>query len=439
MLALTTLSLLAAVAAYRPGIPPQIFDEYMCIFHRFNIGGKEYSWDLAKLAANAGSEYVAWKDGCNPNVPGSGDSTQCPSYQPNSYEDIVFNVCGTVSTAVAEMVCCDSISPCVDPTNPQPTECRQKPAPLPHSHGVAVQFIEKNPPLAGYTCVDMDSCDTATNFDPNTGRQCGIGPDMTQISIGSLNYPANTAPNTNFPNGGFPDAAFSNPGREGVCQSNPNRNYCKTTGTKCTGQAEVLAYYDGSAPTFSLADEANPNGGINLTYAGALPYINFDQQTDRCPAIDPSTGYQVQRYVNIFIGCDKNAKTLTVDKYTERGQCQYYIEARAAAACGVTGDPFVDCSGGKCYFGKDMAGLFFGTVLLIVPFCYVVWKYCDYRGWLEPVKRFIPDVSPYLPDWLSGRGGVYGGGSYKFVSSASSGATATTSGAAISSSAYGST
>jgi hypothetical protein len=55
------------------------------------------------------------------------------------------------------------------------------------------------------------------------------------------------------------------------------------------------------------------------------------------------------------------------------------------------------------------------------------------------VKRFIPDVSPYLPDWLSGRGGVYGGGSYKFVSSASSGATATTSGAAISSSAYGST
>ena len=46
-------------------------------------------------------------------------------------------------------------------------------------------------------------------------------------------------------------------------------------------------------------------------------------------------------------------------------------EARAAAACGVAGDPFVDCSGGKCYFGKDMAGLFFGTVLLIVPFCYV--------------------------------------------------------------------
>jgi len=73
------------------------------------------------------------------------------------------------------------------------------------------------------------------------------------------------------------------------------------------------------------------------------------------------------------------------------------------------------------------------------PSPHAVWKYCDYRGWLEPVKRFIPDVSPYLPDWLSGRGGVYGGGSYKFVSSASSGATATTSGAAISSSAYGST
>jgi hypothetical protein len=200
---------------------------------------------------------------------------------------------------------------------------------------VAVQIFEKNPPLAGYTCVDMDSCDTATNFDPNTGRQCGIGPDLASISIGSLNYPANTAPNTNFPNGGFPDAAFSNPLREGVCQSSPNTDYCKTTGTKCTGQAEVLAYYDGSAPTFSLADETNPNGGINLTYAGALPYINFDLQTDRCLAIDPSTGYQVQRYVNMYISCDKSAPGLTVVKYTERGQCQYFLEAQSALACGI--------------------------------------------------------------------------------------------------------
>ena len=53
------------------------------------------------------------------------------------------------------------------------------------------------------------------------------------------------------------------------------------------------------------------------------------------------------------------------------------------------------------------------------------------------MKRFIPDM-PWLPEWLSGRGGVYGGGSYKFVSSASAGAAAP-SGPAISTSAYGST
>ena len=57
------------------------------------------------------------------------------------------------------------------------------------------------------------------------------------------------------------------------------------------------------------------------------------------------------------------------------------------------------------------------------------------------MKRFIPDVSPYLPEWASGRGGVYGGGSYKFVSSATAGggAAAAPGGAPISTSAYGST
>ena len=70
-----------------------------------------------------------------------------------------------------------------------------------------------------------------------------------------------------------------------------------------------------------------------------------------------------------------------------------------------------------------------------------MWKFCDYKGWLEPVKRFIPDVSPYLPEWASGRGGVYGGGSYKFVSTAAAGggAAAAPGGAPISTSAYGST
>ncbi len=102
----------------------------------------------------------------------------------------------------------------------------------------------------------------------------------------------------------------------------------------CTGAAEIIAYYDGTAPAFSLNDETNPNGGINLTYQGALPYINTDG-TDRCPALDPSTGYQVQRSVNVYISCNKSAPGLTVVKYTERGQCQYFIEAQSALACGV--------------------------------------------------------------------------------------------------------
>ena len=57
---------------------------------------------------------------------------------------------------------------------------------------------------------------------------------------------------------------------------------------------------------------------------------------------------------------------MAVDGYTERGQCQYFITARSASACGSPGDPFE----GK-YFPGDMAGLFFGTVFLIVPFCYI--------------------------------------------------------------------
>ena len=61
--------------------------------------------------------------------------------------------------------------------------------------------------------------------------------------------------------------------------------------------------------------------------------------------------------------------------------------------------------------------------------------------WWEPVKKFIPDVSGYLPSWLGGRGGVFSGGggsSYKFVGTASGGATAP-SATPISASAYGST
>ena len=51
----------------------------------------------------------------------------------------------------------------------------------------------------------------------------------------------------------------------------------------------------------------------------------FTGDSDRCSDLDPSTGTNILRYLNIIIACDKNAKTLVVDKYTERGQCNYYI------------------------------------------------------------------------------------------------------------------
>lgn len=213
---------------------------------------------------------------------------------------------------------------------PSATNCFQKPAPRPHSHGVAVQFLEKSAPLPGYTCVDLDSCDSATNFDQVSGNQCGIGPDMTISSVGSLNYPANPQENPLFPG-----APFGNPVREYRCAADPNYPYCRTTGTPCTGQGEVLAFYDGSAPVFALMDEANPNSGVNITYPGALPYVLADGTTDRCTQIDPATGYQVQRYVNMYISCNRSEPGLAVVKYTERGQCQYYIEAHSALACGV--------------------------------------------------------------------------------------------------------
>jgi hypothetical protein len=51
-MALNFLLLVATtVSAFLPGIPPQCFDEYQCVFYRFNISGAEYVWDLRSLCA----------------------------------------------------------------------------------------------------------------------------------------------------------------------------------------------------------------------------------------------------------------------------------------------------------------------------------------------------------------------------------------------------
>ena len=206
--------------------------------------------------------------------------------------------------------------------------------------------------------------------DPANRLLCGLNIDnpssvpLPTTFKPTLNYasidPSNLNPVSNL--------YTADPPRQAQCASDPNsRSYCKTQGTQCTAQAEILAYYDEGSiqPNFQLNDDSytNANAGINLTFLGALPYSS---DSFKCTEIDPGTGFPVERSLNVFIGCDKNVKGLNVIDYTERGQCQYYITATSAAACGSAGDPY----DGQ-YFPKDMAGLFFGTVLLIVPFCYI--------------------------------------------------------------------
>lgn len=110
--------------------------------------------------------------------------------------------------------------------------------------------------------VDVDSCDQATN--------------PTCLS-GSQNYPV-------MPN---PGATEQNTRRIQQCLNNPNYYYCNVIDAPVTDNAEVISYYDGSPPIFSLYDESNPQGGINLTYLGATAYT---QDPFPCGGVDPATG-----------------------------------------------------------------------------------------------------------------------------------------------------
>jgi hypothetical protein len=218
----------------------------MCVF-TWNISNTFYVWDLHSLAAEAGSEYVAWKDGCNPAVPGSGDPSLCPTYPANSYQDIIFNVCGTVSKAIAPVSCVNNAA--------GDSTCFQWPV-VPHSHGVAVQFLEKRVNEGGdnyippYDCIDYDTCDSATNFDPTNGVQCGVPANfgVAQPSGPLLYNYVQPAPAPS-PNPQYPNAPSYNPLHSANCAANSwTGDYCKTKTTLCTGQAEVLAYYVRAQP-----------------------------------------------------------------------------------------------------------------------------------------------------------------------------------------------
>ncbi len=339
---LLLIATLALTGAYRPGVPPQCFDEYQCVFYRFNLSGLEYIWDLRSLCAGPNSEYRASQNG---NAPGS-------------FPQIRFNVCGTVAKPIA-------------PLNDTRTGMR---LPLPHSHGVAIQYLDdpENPAENPNNVqgIDIDTCDQATN------PQCLL----------SGNYPAVANPG----------ATQVDPNRIAQCVTDPSYYYCKPVTTPVADNAEVIAYYDGSPPMFALYDETNPQGGINLTYQGASAY-SVDPYP--CGSVDPATGITRLRNVNLFIGCDMSVNNLTVNSYSEIGVCQYYITALSKYACGVSPPPATPTVSPSTLPSPSVALVLAGTVVGslfggVVITLGVLWVAANVVGYdLATTCRLRPDAS----------------------------------------------
>ena len=281
------------------------------IFHRFNQPyGSKWSWDFRSLCQPAGSEYVAF------NVPPSASASPSPAAGDYA-ERIIFNICGSVAGPVIAPY--NSNNPNSNMTLPQP-----------HSHGTAIQIVDSPVDFeAGYICPDTDTCDQATN------------PGCLPYS---LNY--NASRNDNNPNTGQPIA--HNPAMEALCAGPSPPASCFVAAVRCTGNIELLSYYKGDTPVFSLFDEgtaagvtvASPANGINISYT---PSLAFKGDAFPCNALDPATGEAVVRTINLYIACNAAGDpgdALTVVGYSEQGQCQYYITAAHKLACGVPGDPY---------------------------------------------------------------------------------------------------
>ena len=240
--------LLPLVAAYvQPGDPPQCFEDCelatrhsaccsrscishphsrhaapppdQCNFHRFPSDTGlpvEYSWDVFNLCASAGNEYVASID---PGCISANGTCLCNSCDPNAR--LRFNVCGTVAGPIAPVAESGSSSPS-GVGDPQQL-------PLPHSHGVALQYIEGYPgptPPAGYGpvggCADVDTCDQ------------GYNPTCVP---GSQNYPQGANQDDSFYTRRADRCAD-----QGADYCSPYSYWCcSVKSTPCTKSAEVLA------------------------------------------------------------------------------------------------------------------------------------------------------------------------------------------------------
>ncbi len=162
-------------------------------------------------------------------------------------------------------------------------------------------------------CSDLDTCDQTYN---------------PTCAPNSLNYdPANPAYSTDAYFAARADRCTA----EGVSWCNPYSYWCcSVKSTPCTKEAEVLAYFDGSPPSFSLLNEGSQNG-LTLTYSGALA---FDQDPYPCGsagAKDPSTGEAPARSLEIRMSCDPAQTTgLGTTYFYERDTCQYVITTSSA-------------------------------------------------------------------------------------------------------------
>ena len=281
-----------------------------CIFHRFNQPyGPRYSWDFRALCTAPGQEYAAFQLPLPSASPAPGDFAQ----------RIIFNVCGTVAAPI--------IAPYQDPPTVNNVNMT---LPQPHSHGTAIQVLDD--PLSfenSFYCPDTDTCDQATN------------PDCIP---GTLNYLANRSGTNQYT--GLP--IEHNPAMEVRCSQPDPPAACFVSSTKCTGNIELLSYYNGDAPVFSLYDEGSAGGvtttsplnGVNLTYT---PSLAFSDDRFACTSKDPRTGEPVVRTVNLYIACNPGGRVtdpLNVLGYTEEGQCQYYIQSSHILGCGALGDPY---------------------------------------------------------------------------------------------------
>lgn len=376
---------LALCVADRNGIPPQTFQTGQCIFHRRNLGSAGYSWDLSALAMSAGNEYSTAPGHDCGNAP-------CPT---GVYPTIIFNVCGTVGRSAAPYSTVGTLPLGVNTNLPNP-----------HIRGTAVQFID--PPNSNNICADIDTCDQDTNptcipgSNNYDGSMAGTTSPITGLIVGANAQRQAVCGTYVCPPPGLPG---TRPARD----PSGSYQYCCVGVTYCSDNSEVLAYYDGDdenvvgePPIFNLFDENSPSGGINISYIGAKAY---SADPFSCAGfLDPATGLGTERVFNLYIKCDASVKgRMVIESSIEQKTCHYYVTARHAAACPISGN-LDGCTAGT------KAGFTFLGLLVVAPALALIVLFCDARGWLDPVKNRMPAWMT-LPTWLGGSGGG-GGGSY---------------------------